>query len=179
MSKNDKPQKGRVSTVKAVLAGVGVVTLVVGAVLATQRFVAAQADGPSDLTLHPEKQDEIVAARWADTLGADLNLTPEQSTQVAALFKGFREDMQAMREASTGQMGGQVIQRLMRVQQLDTDVLALLNPEQAEIYQVRREERVSRIRNLATSPDMKPMLPNAGRRAALLDRFLENKSTQE
>jgi hypothetical protein len=73
--------------VKYALAGAGAVYIIlfVG-YLVYAGTVTATPQGPSELEAHPERQAEIVAQRRAEELRDQLQLSEEQTRQVAAIY---------------------------------------------------------------------------------------------
>jgi hypothetical protein len=144
---------------KRVLAGCGLLTLVVSAVVITARVVEGQAAaGPSELTLHPERQDEILADRRADSLGQKLGMNPEQTAELSRIIEGFQQARLADRQQYAGNLLGLMQARRAAMQDLDTQVQALLTAEQRANYANVKSDLMGRVAGLQ---QLRPMLaPN-------------------
>lgn len=109
--------------VKYALAGLGVVYAVLFVaylVLAAVEWTKPQ--GPSELEAHPERQDEILAMRRASEFQGRLDLSDEQTEQVAQLFF---DRSGAGRPGDGGEEGGFGGMRGMR-----DEIQKILTPEQ-------------------------------------------------
>lgn len=156
--------------VKYILAGVGVVYLVLG-VGGLSYFLAHRTgpQGPSELEAHPERQDEIRAQRRVEEMKQDLGLTDEQARQLTEVFAaqrppgedggpgpgGFRERGRGMREAinkiltpeqqqrmeeNRGQFGGRGGPGRWMTPERMEALKAKMTPEEKERFEKRVQE---------------------------------------
>ncbi len=99
--------------------------------------------GPTELTLHPERQQEIMAERRADRIQEKLNLSDEQAAQMEEIMRGMGEEMRRMGPPPAG--GGireMMARRRGHMQQMDEKVRAILDDEQFEKYQAEKKKRM-------------------------------------
>ena len=160
---------------KKVMAGAGVITIVAG-VAYTGYFVAtANAGGPSEMTLHPERQDEINAQRRAEALSAELGLTPEQTEKVAGIYYHYRIDLREKEQAAAGNLTARALTRMSTMQALEGEIMAVLDEEQrAQFAQTRLDRfgKLRELRSLVQRGEIKPILPE-GQRPRIFDQFLD------
>ena len=116
---------------KLALAAVGIVYLcgfvVWGVYAATSENTRTQ--GPSELAANPERQDEILAQRRADTMQQQLDLSSEQRDDVEALIEEYTNKARAYREEERDPE----VRRSKMIglrEQFQDDLYARLSPEQ-------------------------------------------------
>jgi len=164
---------------KGALAAAGVVTLAAGFGAAGWWAVDAGRGGPSELALHPERQDEINAAREAAALADRLALTPAQQASVAAIQLRFRQGLAAQRADPADELVSRAFSRLQATLARNREIAAVLTPAQRETFAAMQQEQVQRMlaareimqRRRAVS-GRQPLL-SEGNRNELLQRFLE------
>lgn len=142
---------------KVAMATCGVLTIVAGGALAIWQLIQARdnASGPSELTLHPERQNEILASRRADVIAERLGLTPQQSVEMTRLISEFMESRNADRENNAGNMLALMQSRRAAMMEMDSKISALLKPEQQEKFQQMKGEMFGRIGQLQ---QLRPLL---------------------
>jgi hypothetical protein len=163
---------------KKILAGAGVVTIAVGVGYTGYNLATANAGGPSELTLHPERQDEINAQRKAEALRDELRLSPAQTEQVAEIYYRFRLDRREAEATSAGNPTARIMARMSIMQALEGEIMALLDEEQRAIFAENRLDRFGKLQELhglVQRGKLKPILPE-GQRPAILDRMFQNPS---
>jgi len=127
---------------KYVLAAVGVLYLVGAALWAAFAVMnAAGKQGPSELALHPDRQDTILARQRAAAMQADLGLSEEQTIELAAIFEGFHRARKDILRSGGGDRGTLMMARLQGFQDLQQEVQAVLSPAQYEAFQDKLYER--------------------------------------
>lgn len=145
-------RKATTSKLKLVFAGIGAGFCVVFLVLIVHALLAGpQLTGPSELALHPDRQDEILAKRKATELQEKLELTDDQTQKVTAiLLEARKETADFIRNGPTDQME-RFAEGRSRLQSLQDQIAAVLTPEQREKFQKvvdDRRERTGAIINL-------------------------------
>lgn len=142
---------------KVALATCGVMTIVAAGAFGIWQLMQARgnASGASELTLYPERQNEILASRRADGIAERLGLTPEQSVEMTALMSEFMEARNADRENNAGNMLALMQSRRAAMMEMDTKISAMLNPEQQEKFQQMKGEMFGRIGQLQ---QLRPLL---------------------
>jgi hypothetical protein len=150
----------RIPPWKYVMAGFGVATLVVGAGYILWFMVQSRQahSGPTELTLHPERQNEILAQRRTESIAERLALTPEQSVEVAAMLEEFVTQRNAERVENAGNLLGTIQSRRAAMQRLDSQMQAILTPEQQKNFTAMKAELVNRAGQLQ---QFRPLLGNA------------------
>lgn len=149
--------KNKIPPWKWVLAGAGVITIVVGGGYALWNLAArpAASAGPSELTLYPERQDEILAARRAEGVAERLNLSPEQQQKLTVIMAEFMASRDAERDQHQGNVLARLQARRAAMQAMDGKMQKLLSPEQAEKYATLKSEMFGRIVQLQ---QLRPLL---------------------
>ncbi len=135
-----------VSKVKLVLAACGVITLVVMVVMGAMAVVnAAHPRGPSELSMDPAHQDEILAQRKALDWKEKLDLSDEQAAKVAEILLATRKEIGVvLRENAGDRMAIRATGR-QRLEDVYEQVSAILNDEQRAKLDAMRDERRERI----------------------------------
>jgi Spy/CpxP family protein refolding chaperone len=129
-----------ISKIKLLLAGVGVITLVVAAgYLAKMAVTPAQHHGPSELSLHPERQDSILAGRRAQMLQKRLGLNSDQTKQVAQLIEKAKKESDGFISDPTLDPGAKLMAARSKMQDVMAQIEPLLTPEQKEKFGAQRE----------------------------------------
>jgi len=124
-------------TLVATIAAVASIGLAAGMYF-SQRPTSA-ATGPTELTLHPERQGEIAAMRRAEGIAERLNLTPEQTREVAAIMQGVREEVVALRQTpSDGNMMTRMQARREMMERAGSQIRTVLTPEQQVEFDAMR-----------------------------------------
>ncbi|MDQ1258142.1 MAG: hypothetical protein QG656_2751, partial [Candidatus Hydrogenedentes bacterium] len=118
--------------------------------------------GPSELALHPERQDEIKADRRAQELQQTLSLNDDQTAQVSAIILAARKENAAIQQQPFevhSEKDDAILDVWIRaVHQID----GLLTPEQLKRYlqedDRKRLETVIQMRNMiqVINPDRDP-----------------------
>ncbi len=127
------PTLREIPKTQLVLAACGVLTLVAATAAGVMLLMPGEPPRVSELALHPEQQDEILARREAEKLQKQIDLSAEQTDQVAELWLKYRKQAQATPAAgSAGQM--QMVGRMMSRMQLSSDIRKLLTPEQQTAF---------------------------------------------
>jgi hypothetical protein len=145
-----------------VLAGCGVATLAGAAALGIMHWSGAgqATQGPTPLTLHPERQEAIAAQRRAEGLAERLDLDPAQTERIAGILAHFRAERLADREANRGNFMGLAQARRSAIQQLDSELQAVLTEAQRAKYTEARADLMGRVMDLrALRPALAPGLP--------------------
>lgn len=144
---------------KYALAAAGAVYLVGMAIWAVTALRAQPGQtGPSELALHPERQDEILAQRRADAMKEELGLSAEQAAKLTGIVQEFQ---QARKErflgaAETGPLG-----RMQAMMQLRAEMReklgAVLSPEQLAQFEEKQEQRIMGAMGAIRSAGLNPM----------------------
>lgn len=137
---------GKTSKVKLALAMAGAgfcvafVMMLGGAIASrpTQR-------GPSELALHPDQQDRILAERKATEFQEQLGLDEDQTAAVASLLQKAREDMAAAMRTAPQDRAARLAAGMQYMEKMNTQVEALLDGEQRAKYRELREDRRGRL----------------------------------
>ncbi len=133
----------RTKTVAAAAAAAGGVALLVWAVAAS--FPGQTHAGPSELTLHPERQEAIIAERRAASLAAELRLNAEQRAAVEAIMLEARRSLIDLRAKHAGDVLGMIQARRNHMQSVSEQIQAQLNPEQQERFVDMRSDVLERV----------------------------------
>ncbi|HDP33638.1 MAG TPA: hypothetical protein ENN29_00845 [Candidatus Hydrogenedentes bacterium] len=135
----------KASKFKIGMAVLGAGFLVAGVILVVSAVVNRPERGPTSLTLHPERQEEIAAERRARELQSQLNLREDQIPAVTAVIMDIRGQIRARREAGLGDI--QSIRRLREdmIQELDTRLAPLLDEDQRGGYEQSKENLIGRL----------------------------------
>jgi len=158
---------------KLILAGAGVVTIVACAVYGGSRLVGREAGGPSSLTLHPERQNEILAQRRADQLREELNLSPEQTARVFEVYYRFQNALQEMEAATKGSPAARIMARTSGRREIQDAILEILTADQREVYLAgfrQQLDQINELRALMDRGEMQPLLPE-GLRPQSFEQF--------
>ena len=142
----EKPSKAKLA-----LAALGAVFCVLGLVLGARALFAESKSGPSELTLNPENQEQIVCERRARELQTQLDLSEEQVAQVSEIIRDLRAQGLAMRQDNAGNMQNLMGLRMEMMRQLDEKMKGVLNEEQLALYAEKKDnmqERFGKIRAL-------------------------------
>lgn len=145
-----------------VLAGCGVATLAGAAVFAAMHLTGAadRGGGPSALTLHPERQEEIIAARRADQLAARLGLDTAQTAQAAEILGRFRARRAEDRARHQGDVMGLIQARQGAMAEFEREMQAILRDDQRAAYDAARADITGRLMDLrAMRSSVAPGLP--------------------
>lgn len=135
----------KVSKLKSALATVGAGFCVLAAILVAMAIINKPETGPTSLTLHPEKQEEIISERRARELQSRLGLTEEQIPAVTQIVIDIRAQLRAMREASSGRSRDMFQLRTALMEEFDTRLAALLTEEQRARFDAVQADRSARI----------------------------------
>jgi len=177
-------EKKSIPVWKWFLAAVGVAYLVGGAVwLAFHIAPDGETPGPSELALHPERQEEILAQRRADELAGKLGLDAEQAAEMAAVMR----DMQQQRKSLMREHGGDRVAMAMNGMQMMQDMQerarAILTDEQYAAFETEMNDRVSRLMEAGRRFRPEGMEPGeltpTQRRGRLMRLFQSTPSNQE
>jgi len=137
---------------KLILACIGAGFCVAGAILAITAFTAdSAAKGPSELTLHPENQEQIVARRRAAEFQHVLSLTDEQTAQLTEVIVLFRRQAKEIRWQNAGNNAGLFMAGRRKMEEFDQALRKILTSEQWTQYQERkmiRRERFGALQQL-------------------------------
>jgi len=141
---------------KWLLAACGVLTLVIGGgLLFSLLRSAGSSGGASEITLHPERQNEILAARRTESLCTRLGLEAEQEAEVSAILQEFMAKRNADREANAGNVFAMMQARRAGMQELDGKLRAVLKPEQIEKLDALKADLFGRMGQLQ---QLRPLL---------------------
>lgn len=135
---------------KWALAACGAATIV-AAIAAGAAYAVSQhnaASRRSELTLHPERQNEILAARRAETLAERLGLDPQQTGQLSALMARMREERIAAREQHAGDLWGMVQARRSAMAGFEAELRGILKPEQMPAFDELKQDLFGRVQAL-------------------------------
>lgn len=127
------PKLREIPKTQLILAACGVITLVAAAAGGVILLLPKEPPQVSQLALHPEQQDEILARREAEKLQEQIDLSAEQTDQVADLWLKYRKQTQETQATGPGgpmQMMGRMQSRM----QLSSDIRKLLTPEQEKAF---------------------------------------------
>ncbi|HPO15807.1 MAG TPA: hypothetical protein PLI09_20365 [Candidatus Hydrogenedentes bacterium] len=132
---------------KTVLAGgAAAVSVACVAVVIVGYVSAPRAKGPSELTLHPENQEQVVAERRALELKERLALTEEQTRQVADMFTEFRKEIREVRKENPGgALGSRIPAMRERAQQMGDQIRGILTEDQRKKFDEQRADRMQRL----------------------------------
>lgn len=134
------------SKVKLGLAVVGAGFCVVFVVMLVGAIASRpERRGPSDLALHPDEQDRILAERKAGELQEQLGLDEGQTAAVAELLRRAREDMAAAMKTAPQDRAARIVAGMQHMEKMNAEVEALLNEEQLAKYRELRDERRGRL----------------------------------
>jgi len=125
-------------------AGAAAVAVTCAAVIAWGYASGSKPKGPSELTLHPENQEQIVAERRALELQRNLNLTEEQTAQVTEALMTLRRDLRTLRAENKGGAPVMFGAGRERMQQFLNTVRGTLNDEQRQRFDNMKEDRMGR-----------------------------------
>lgn len=128
--------------VKYGLAGLGAVYLVVFAgYLVYAGLKPSPPKGPSELALHPEREDEILARRRAEEMQEELKLTDEQTQRIANILTAQPMDEPFGFGPGDGPSGGDFRSRFREIQE---QIQQVLTTEQQAMLQAQREQFMGR-----------------------------------
>lgn len=130
------------ANLKYALAGIGVLYLVVFAgYLVYAGMKPSDPVGPSELALHPEREDEILARRRAEEMQAELKLTEAQTQRIADIMSAQSADEPFGFGPGGGQGdgpgGGDFRGRFREMQE---QIEQVLTPEQRALLEAQREQ---------------------------------------
>ncbi len=179
-------KKKNVSKLQIVLAVIGAgfcVLFVAGVVYAV--VTTEEPAEPSELALHPEREDEILAERRARQYQQMLSLNEEQTDQVAQIVLSARK--QEKQDLAKGYEDGRAMRdaKLQRRKAVSDQIEAILTPEQRVAYAQtegkQRLDAIMRLRSMvhAINPDGGPrkfvqmMRQNNGEKAEQLKQHLQ------
>jgi len=118
---------------KLFLAAMGILTLLVAAGGTVVAIVSRETPQVSDLALHPERQDEILARREADGYRDQLGLSEEQTVKIAEILLDARKRAIASK-AETVAGPQQMMVRMRDRGQATEAIRAILTPEQQAAF---------------------------------------------
>lgn len=107
-------------------------------------FSGPRPTGPTALTLHPEKQEDIIADRRTQELKQVLSLSEDQAKQVTEVVKELRADMHALRAQHPGDLAGMIKDGKTRMQAFHESMRTLLTEEQRQTYDAMKRNRQER-----------------------------------
>jgi hypothetical protein len=125
-------------------AGAAVVAVTCAAVIAWGYASGPKPKGPSELTLHPENQEKIVAERRALELRRNLDLTEEQTAQVTEALMALRRDIRTLRAENRGDAPVMLGAGRERMQQFLDTVRGTLDDEQKQRFDSMTQDRMGR-----------------------------------
>lgn len=101
--------------------------------------------GPSELTLHPELQEQILAERRAKEIQEKLSLTEEQTVKVRDEVMALRNDLHALRRENKG--NGEAFRPMARARlgKFTGNLRALLTEEQRVQFDAIKSDRMERL----------------------------------
>jgi len=131
------------SKVKLILVSVGTAACVAAATLSVIAYFSdgSASAGPSELTLHPERESEVLAKRRAARAQDELGLRPEQTKQLQTVLADFRASHMQARQENSGNLLGMIAARREQFDELDARIMSILDEEQVEKYEALRDTR--------------------------------------
>lgn len=132
----------------AAAGGLAAVSLACAAFMIYGYVSGARPKGPSELTLHPEKQDTIVAERRAAQFKERLGLTDDQTEQLAQMLQRFRNEMREQRKQMKGEPAERLALGRAKVQGFADQLRGMLTEEQQAKFDALRADRTQRMDTL-------------------------------
>ncbi len=134
---------------KLTLAGAGAGLSLACAALILFGYVSGpRPQGPSELTLHPERQEEIIAGRRAGELKTRLGLSDDQTAQLSQMLVSFRAELREHRRQNAGNPAARIAAGRQKLQGFADQIRGILTEEQRARFDAMREDRMQRMESL-------------------------------